>query len=365
MHPQLINNFAAAACCAFKDFGTSYGAHQHWASFQHWQLRTLLTRQQCDSLVQQVTDSGSKGYWCLAGNSVYPCRRGHPRLLVFPFLVVMNHGVRTNRQLHRLLPHKGLPGWEREVNGWQGLYRHETMTGSMAGIGLPQNKGPGLHVWLVGMLVTSFLLQKTHCIFFPCWFLWLCQTPPVPLCTWSMVHFAVGTWVWGLRGSFSIWKMLDVALLAQGFSMMLSSILVFASRCSGVESWCWGDPSNCHRLGAGIEMDGNISWKSLLFWDRSWLVVMLTMSSSHLELFVSRPTEDSPILMTAALLSTVCGSPSIHPSSRYQSFRSDLTLDVTLWMARAKRAWPRGYTCCTPVAESRLNSPWKRDVFEE
>jgi len=82
------------------------GAHQDWASFQRWQLGTLLSRQQCDSLVQQVTDSGSKGYWCLAGNWVYLCRRGHPRLLVFPFLVVMNHGVRTNRQLHRLHPHK-------------------------------------------------------------------------------------------------------------------------------------------------------------------------------------------------------------------------------------------------------------------
>jgi len=50
---------------------------------------------------------------------VYPCRRGHPRLLVFPFLVVMNHGVWTNRQLHRdrLHPHKGFLGLEREVNG--------------------------------------------------------------------------------------------------------------------------------------------------------------------------------------------------------------------------------------------------------
>ena len=156
-----------------------YGAHRDWASFQQWQLGTLLARQQCDSLVQQVTDSGSKSYWCLAGNWVYPCRRGHPRLLVFPFLVVMNHGVWTSPPLHRLHPHKGFPGWEREVNGWRGLYRHETMTGNMAGISLPRTGGPGLHVWLEGMLVTSFLLQKKHCIFFPCWFLWLCRTTPV------------------------------------------------------------------------------------------------------------------------------------------------------------------------------------------
>ena len=37
---------------------------------------------QCDSLVQQVTDSGSKGYWCLAENWVNPYSRGHPRLLL-------------------------------------------------------------------------------------------------------------------------------------------------------------------------------------------------------------------------------------------------------------------------------------------
>jgi len=30
-------------------------------------------------------------------------------------------------------------------------------------------------------------------------------------------------------------------------------------------------------------MDGNTSWKSFV-WDRSWLVVWLTISSSHLEL---------------------------------------------------------------------------------
>ena len=81
--------------------------------------------------------------------------------------------------------------------------------------------------------------------------------------------------------------------------MMLPSILVFASRCSGVESRCRGDPNNCHSLGAGIEMDVNSSWKILIVSDRSWLVVLLTMSSSHLELFISRPTEDSPFLMMA------------------------------------------------------------------
>ena len=135
------------------------------------------------------------------------------------------------------------------------------MAGNMAGISLPQNEGPGLHVWLVGMLVTSFLLQKTHCIFFPCWFLWPCRTPPVPLCTWRMVHFAVGTL--GIERQFFNMKNAWCGSISSRFSMMLSSILVFASRCSGVESWCRGDSNNCHRLGAGIEMDGNTSLEKL------------------------------------------------------------------------------------------------------
>ena len=48
-------------------------------------------------------------------------------------------------------------------------------------------------------------------------------------------------------------------------------------------------------------MEGNTSWKSLIVWDRSWLVVLLIMSSSHLWLFISRPTEGSQFLMMAAL----------------------------------------------------------------
>jgi len=44
-------------------------------------------------------------------------------------------------------------------------------------------------------------------------------------------------------------------------------------------------------------MDGNSSWKNLIVSDRPWLVVLLTVSSSHLELFISRPTEDSPFLI--------------------------------------------------------------------
>ena len=230
--------------------------------------------------------------------------------------------------------------------------------------GLPRNEGPGLHVWLVGMLLTSFLLQKTHCIFFPCWFLWLCRTPSVPLCTWSMVHFAVSN-EFGDWETFFNTKNTWCGSISSRFPMMLSSILVFASRCSGAESWCRGDPNNCHRLGAVIEMDGNTSCKSLIVWDRSWLVVWLTISNSHLELFISRPTEDSPFLMKAALLSTVCGSPPMQSSPRYQTFRSDLTSDVTPWMARAKRAGPGGPPCCTPVAEWKQKSPWKRDDFEE
>ena len=142
----------------------------------------------------------------------------------------------------------------------------------MAGTGLQQNECPSMHVWLVGMLVTSFLLQKTHCIFFPCWFLWQCQTPPVPLCTWSMVHFAVNIRVWGYtslgieRQFFSI-KNAWCGSIRSRFLMMLSSTLVFASKCSGADSWCRWDPNYHHWLGSGIEMDGNSSLKSLVVWD--------------------------------------------------------------------------------------------------
>ena len=74
MEPQLINNFATAAFYAFKDFGTSSEGNCKTELIRTEQvsnagnLGMLLTRQQCDSLVQQVTSSGSKGYWCLTGN---------------------------------------------------------------------------------------------------------------------------------------------------------------------------------------------------------------------------------------------------------------------------------------------------------
>jgi len=84
------------------------------------------------------------------------------------------------------------------------------------------------------------------------------------------------------------------------------------------------------------------------------LVVWLIMSSSHFEVFISRPNEDRAFLTMVALLNTVRGSPLIHPS-RYQTFRSDLTLDVTLWVVRTTRSGPRRFPCCTLVAESEQN----------
>ena len=73
-------------------------------------------------------------------------------------------------------------------------------------------------------------------------------------------------------------------------------------------------------------------------------------------LLVSRPTEDSPSLTVVPLLSKLCGALRIHPSSRYQTLssdltwekiRTDLTWDVTPWMARAKTAGLRGSPCWT------------------
>jgi len=178
---------------------------------------------------------------------------------------------------------------------------------------------------------------------------------------------------WALRNRYvslgierQFFKMKDAwyGSISSRFSIMLSSTLIFAFKWSGADSWCRGDASNCHWVGSGIERDGNWSWKSLLVWGLL-MSVWLIRSSSHLELLISRPIEDKLPLIMLALVSIVCGFPPIHPSSRYQMFRSALILDVTSLMTRAKRAGPRGSPCCTPVAESRLKFPWKRGVFEE
>jgi len=48
--------------------------------------------------------------------------------------------------------------------------------GNMAETGLRQNGGQDLYVRLARMLVTRYLFQKSHYIFFQCLFLW-CRTP--------------------------------------------------------------------------------------------------------------------------------------------------------------------------------------------
>jgi len=47
----------------------------------------------------------------------------------------------------------------------------------MAETGLRQNGGQGYHVGLVRMLVTNCLFKKSHCLFFPCWFILRCRPP--------------------------------------------------------------------------------------------------------------------------------------------------------------------------------------------
>jgi len=44
--------------------------------------------------------------------------------------------------------------------------------------------------WL-GCLWTVFFSKRHIAYFSMLLFLWQCQTPPVPLCTWSMVRFTV------------------------------------------------------------------------------------------------------------------------------------------------------------------------------
>ena len=70
MESQLINNFVTAAFCAFKDLATSSEGDcntelirteqvsntGNWERFRPGSSVTLLC--------SQVTDSGSKGYWC-------------------------------------------------------------------------------------------------------------------------------------------------------------------------------------------------------------------------------------------------------------------------------------------------------------
>jgi len=92
-------------------------------------LGRLVTRQQCCSSMQWVARFSPNCLGCQAGHWVNCCRQGHPRLIVFPFIVWMNHGVRTRCQLHCLFPHETM--WEREATYWQGSCRHDKMTGNM------------------------------------------------------------------------------------------------------------------------------------------------------------------------------------------------------------------------------------------
>jgi len=66
--------------------------------------------QQCGSLVQRVANSSFKGLQCSACYRVNLCWQDRPRVLVLNFVVVMNHGVHTKRQLHRLHLHEGISG---------------------------------------------------------------------------------------------------------------------------------------------------------------------------------------------------------------------------------------------------------------
>ena len=97
--------------------------------------------------------------------------------LLFQGLGVPRWSVRTRHQLRWLQtspnPHEAM--WEKEATCRWGCNKQKMMIGNMANTGLRQNRSSGLHVGLVGMLVINFLFQKSHCIFFPCWFLFWCQ----------------------------------------------------------------------------------------------------------------------------------------------------------------------------------------------
>jgi len=51
------------------------------------------------------------------------------------------------------------------IRRWQETWQRQVCSRTEANVGL------------VGMLVTNFLFQKSHCIFFPCWFLLQSRVP--------------------------------------------------------------------------------------------------------------------------------------------------------------------------------------------
>ena len=153
------------------------------------------------------------------------------------------------------------------------------------------------------MLVTSFLFQKSHCIFFLLVFIALSNASSSSL---RVKYEAFRSKYLGIE--MKIFKMKSVwcGSISSKLSMMLSNILVFPLSAVGQIPDPEGDPRNCHWLGSGIERGENWEscfWKSLRLWS-SLLLVWLTMSSSYLDIPIYRPIKDSPFMMVATFLST-------------------------------------------------------------
>jgi len=140
------------------------------------------------------------------------------------------------------------------------------------------------------------------------------------------------------------------------------------------ESTCWQGPGRRrttigYMVETGLQRNGSQDLHARL---AGMLVTNCRFQKSHCLffacLFLLRCQMPQALLCTWSMgyyATNMWGSPPMHQSSRYQMFRSSLILDVTSWIARAKRAGPRGSPCCTPVTEPRLKFPWKKDVFEE
>jgi len=101
MKPQPVNKLSAAAFCAFENIGTS---SQGNCGSELSRFPTLAIGKASDQSAVWLFCAVSSQQWFqglgVSSRAASESRkRGHPKLIVFPFVVGMNHEVRTRRQL--------------------------------------------------------------------------------------------------------------------------------------------------------------------------------------------------------------------------------------------------------------------------
>jgi len=187
--PQPVNKLPTAAFCAFKNIGTS---SQGNCDSELIRAQTLAIGKASDQAAVWLFCAVSSRQWfqglgvsSSAASASLQARSSQADCVSFC------HGDESwsaDQASVVLITHEAM--WEREATCWWGPGRRSTTIGNMAKTDLRQNGGQDLHVGLAGMLVTSCFFHKSRYIFFPCLFLLRCWMPQVPLCTWSMGHYA-------------------------------------------------------------------------------------------------------------------------------------------------------------------------------